>query len=391
MNKKIFQQIIISIEEANLVCFLVSARDGLTHEDLSIAKMIRKHKKSVLVLVNKIDGLDFNLVKIEFYALGFSNIHAISATNGIGISILVKKYFSNLLSITLNYNNEKYLYSTFLETENVNLRLFKNIDFIKIAVVGKPNVGKSTLVNNILDTYRMITDDEPGTTRDSIWNVVSHKQKHYVFIDTAGVKRNNKIKHYIEKFSVQQTFKTIKLANVVILMIDSTDTISDQDLILFNYIINSGCGIIIVFNKCDKISRSKKNDLIQSKKFNLIKIGDVHFISAIQKLDTNKIFLSINKTFRHSVQALHTAKLTKIMKLATEKHQPPIIQGNKIKLKYAHLGRKNPLTIIIHGNKLNFLSSSYKKYLSNFFIKTLKIVGNPVHFYFKNSSNPFLK
>ncbi|WP_228860882.1 ribosome biogenesis GTPase Der [Buchnera aphidicola] len=375
-----------------MICFLVSAREGIVSEDLNIAKRIRKYKKNILVLVNKIDGLNADLVKIDFYELGFQNIHAISATNGIGIHTLITKYFSNLLTVCYsNFNKREKTWNDSLEQEGKKIRLINNANCIKVAVIGKPNAGKSTLINSILNTYKMITDKQPGTTRDSIWNIVTYKKSNYIFIDTAGIRKKNKIDNYIEKFSVKKTFSSIKSANVVILMIDITKSLSDQDLTLLNYVIDSGCGIIIVFNKCDKISQLEKKIFIQSKRFSKINIGDIHFISAINLLNINKIFLSINKIFKHSTKDLNTSELTRIMKLAVENHQLPIVQGNRIKLKYAHLGRKNPLTIIIHGNKLNYISNTYKKYLSNFFIKSLKIVGNPIHFYFKNSKNPFLK
>ncbi|XBC42567.1 MAG: ribosome biogenesis GTPase Der [Buchnera aphidicola (Meitanaphis elongallis)] len=391
MNKKILDQVFLSIEESDLICFLVSARDGLVHEDWSIAKKIRTYKKSILVVVNKVDGLNINSIKSEFYALGFSNVHAISATNGIGITALIQKYFISLLKNISYSNKNKLLNVSLLEQEKNKVRWHLNNNFVKIAVVGKPNVGKSTLINSILNENKMIVDDQPGTTRDSIWNIVIHKNNNYIFIDTAGVRKKNKITNYTEKFSVRKTLESIKLANIVILVLDVTDIISSQDITLFNRIVENGCGIMIVFNKCDKLLKHDKRKILKSEKLKYMNVGVIHFISAVNKLGVNKIFTFIDKIFEHSVKTLSTSKLTEIMKLAVNMHQPPIIKNIRIKLKYAHLGKKNPLTIIIHGNKLNYLSDTYKKYLSNYFIKALNIIGNPIHFYFKNSNNPFLK
>ncbi|XBC38995.1 MAG: ribosome biogenesis GTPase Der [Buchnera aphidicola (Melaphis rhois)] len=385
------EQVILSVKEADLICFLVSARDGLVSEDLDIAKKIRKYKKNILVLVNKVDGLKIESSTSEFYSLGFKNIHAISATNGIGITILIKKYFTTILSKTLQKNYKNSLYPVLFKKEQDRFRFKEDINTIKIAIIGKPNVGKSTLINSILNEKRMITDNMPGTTRDVVWNITSYKNNNYIFIDTAGIRKKNKITNKIEKNSVKQALHVIKLANIIILMLDATEVISDQDIILFNYIINQGCGIMIVFNKYDKISKHDKEKIICSKKLKIMNIGKVHFISAINKLGIDKLFVSINKIFKHSIQQINSFKLTKIMKLAVDKHQPPIIQGHRTKLKYAHLVQRNPLTIIIHGNKLGNLSNSYKKYLSNYFIKHLKIQGNPIHFYFKNNNNPFSK
>ncbi|XBC41788.1 MAG: ribosome biogenesis GTPase Der [Buchnera aphidicola (Kaburagia rhusicola rhusicola)] len=374
-----------------MICFIVDARDGLVHEDLNIAKKIRRYKKDVLVVVNKIDGLNFDLVKLEFYSLGFSNIHAISATNGIGIKNLVQDHFLRLLSGSFKKNKVIALDSYFLEKRKENIALSNNFNIIKIAIVGKPNVGKSTLVNKLLNTNRMIIDDQPGTTRDSIWSNVVYKKYNYIFADTAGIRRKNKVTDFIEQFSVKKSLNSIKFSNVVILMLDATDVISDQDIILFNYIINYGCGIIIIFNKCDQLSKYDRKNLVKSKKLKIMNIGMVHFISAMNGLGVNKIFTLINQVFHSSMKKLSTSTLTEIMKLAVEKHQPPIVKGNKIKLKYAHVGKQNPLTIIIHGKKLNYLSCVYKKYISNYFKKELNLIGNPIHFYFKNNSSSFLK
>ncbi|XBC41540.1 MAG: ribosome biogenesis GTPase Der [Buchnera aphidicola (Nurudea yanoniella)] len=391
MDRKIIEQTKFSIQESNLICFLVSAKDGLVSEDLDISNEIRSYNKDVLVIVNKIDGMDYEFVASEFYSLKFPNIHCISATNGIGIISLIKKISSVFLCNSSQYNYVKYSHCIPLEEENENIRKKHDASLIKVAVIGKPNVGKSTFINNILNQNRMITDGNPGTTRDSIWNITTYKKRKYIFIDTAGIRKKSKIIDYIEKFSVKKTIHSIKLANVVILILDATNSISNQDLKLFNHIVNSGCGIIIVFNKCDKISEIEKKNIIQSKEIKIMHIGIIYFISSIRKLKTNEIFQSIDRIFKYSIKKFSTSKLTKIMQLAVKNHRPSVIKGNKVKLKYAHLGSKNPLTIIIHGKKLEYLSSTYKKYLLNFFIKMLKIIGNPIHFSFRNSENSYFK
>ncbi|XBC39510.1 MAG: ribosome biogenesis GTPase Der [Buchnera aphidicola (Nurudea shiraii)] len=386
MDKNIKKQIKLSLQEANLICFLVSAKEGLMNEDYEIAKQIRLYNKDVLVIINKIDGLNYNLIQSEFFSLKFPYVHAVSATNGIGINKLIEKYFLNFFRSSLTHNDKKSYFFEILEKEKENTRVKNHVSCIKIAIVGKPNVGKSTFVNYVLNENRMVTDNIPGTTRDNVWSIASYKNNNYIFIDTAGVRKKNKVFHCIEKLSIKKTFNSIKIANIVILMLDITNTISNQDITLFNYIINSGCGIIIVINKCDKISRIEKKMFIKSQKMKIMNVGIIHFISSINGLGINKIFESIEKTFENSIKDIKPSKLTEIMELAVKNHKPPIIKGYKIKLKYAHLGNKNPLTIIIHGKNLQYLTKTYKKYLLNFFIKRLKLTGNSIHFFFKENN-----
>ncbi|AAO27247.1 putative GTP-binding protein [Buchnera aphidicola str. Bp (Baizongia pistaciae)] len=392
LDKEIFEQVKFSIKQADLVCLVVSARNKLMHKDVEIIEMLRKFQKKIFLLVNKIEGLNFDLVKYEFYTLGLRNMHFISATNGIGIDFLT----NNICSFFTSQKNSLYkknkdfdiIYSITNDKKNCCQNLNKTI---KIAIIGKPNVGKSTLINVLLNEKRVIVDSNPGTTRDSNWSLIIRNKINYMFFDTAGIRKKNKISTYIEKISVHKTLKILNLVHVVLLVIDAMDGFSDQDFYLLNLIIKNGCSVIIILNKNDKLSEKMRINVLNSKMLKLISHVKCHFISAKHNMGTSIIFKLINEAFFNSIKKIHTSKITEILKLAITKHQPPIYKRDRIKIKYAHIGKHNPLTIIIHGNKLEKLSNVYKKYLTNFFQSKLNLVGSSIVLYFKSSKNPFIK
>ncbi|QIE02267.1 ribosome biogenesis GTPase Der [Buchnera aphidicola] len=374
-----YKQTLKAIQESNLILFIVDAHAGLMPQENDIAKKIRKYHKKTILVINKIDGANSIPHINEFYMLGFKNIQQISAIHNRGIDTLKNKYLIPWIEKTF-------------QKQQFNNEIIKKLP-IKIAFIGKPNVGKSTLINKILNKKRMITSYIAGTTRDSISTEIKYNNKNYLLIDTAGVSKNKRRTNIIEKFSIIKTFQTIEQSNVVLLIIDANVKICHRDLSLANFIINTGKGIIIIINKCDllnAIEKKKIHKIIeqQIKFFHFLRI---HFISALNNQGIFEIFNSIYESYQASQIKISTSKLTKIMHMATKKHQPPMIKGQQIKLKYAHLGSSNPLTIIIHGNRVKYLSSSYKKYLMNLFYNILRIKGAPIQIQFKENVNPYIK
>ena len=262
---------------------------------------------------------------------------------------------------------------------------------IKIAIVGRPNVGKSTLTNRILGEDRVVVYDMPGTTRDSIYIPMERDGQQYTLIDTAGVRKRGKVHLAVEKFSVIKTLQAIQDANVVLLTIDARENISDQDLSLLGFILNAGRSLVIVVNKWDGLDQDVK-DRVKSeldRRLDFIDFARVHFISALHGSGVGNLFDSIKEAYACATQKMTTSLLTRILQMATDEHQPPMIGGRRIKLKYAHPGGYNPPIIVVHGNQMDKLPDSYKRYLSNYYRKSLKIIGSPIRLLFQEGSNPF--
>lgn len=262
---------------------------------------------------------------------------------------------------------------------------------IKVAVIGKPNVGKSTLINGLLQEERMITCNIPGTTLDSISIPFQYDSKNYTLIDTAGASKKKKNINNFEKFSIIKTLQTIENCNVVLLIIDASIKICNQDLSLADFIINAGKGIVIVINKADQLNTLEKKKIKESIKNDLkfLSFSRIHFVSALYQKGIFQLFRSVYESYDESTKKISTSILTKTMRMAVKKHQPPIIKGRRIKLKYAHLGSSNPPKIIIHGNQVKYISLPYKRYLINFFYNSLKIKGTPIQIQFKENLNPY--
>ena len=262
---------------------------------------------------------------------------------------------------------------------------------IKIAIVGRPNVGKSTLTNRILGEERVVVYDLPGTTRDSIYIPMERDGQQYTIIDTAGVRKRGKVHLTVEKFSVIKTLQAIQDANVVLLTIDAREGISDQDLSLLGFILNAGRSLVIVVNKWDGLNQDIK-DRVKSeldRRLDFIDFARVHFISALHGSGVGNLFDSVKEAYACATQKMTTSMLTRILQMATDEHQPPMISGRRIKLKYAHPGGYNPPIIVIHGNQPDKLPDSYKRYLSNYYRKSLKIIGSPIRLLFQEGNNPF--
>ncbi|CAL4325689.1 ribosome biogenesis GTPase Der [Buchnera aphidicola] len=379
-EKEIMEQTYLALDKADLILFVVNAKESILPEDYYISKKIRKNQKKVLLIINKIDCLQHKTESNEFFRLGFKKNFCISAIRGTGINELIKE---GIISWIKNKKIQKNI-----------LKAKEYEDSIKVAFIGAPNVGKSTLINKIINKKRLITSNISGTTRDSINIPIKKNNKNYILIDTAGIRKKNKIREKIQYISIQKTFENIKQTEILLFVIDiSKQQINKEDLLIAKKILEAQKSIIVVFNKCDLLNQQelKKIYPIISKKLNFLKFCQFQFISAIKNKGINRLLDSINITFNCFKKRSNSAKLTKILQFATEKHQPPYVKGRRIKLKYAHPGGFAPMIIVIHGNQINYLSTTYKKYLTNYFQKSLKLIGAPVTLFFKENQNPFKK
>ncbi|ADU70224.1 ribosome biogenesis GTPase Der [Pantoea sp. At-9b] len=403
VENRMAEQSLLAIEEADVVLFLVDARAGVMPADQQIANHLRSRQKATFLVANKTDGLDPEAAVLDFYALGLGEIHAIAASHGRGVTSLLETallpWMDEVapLEVSEEDENEAYWAALAAEENGEELEEEEEDDFdpttlpIKLAIVGRPNVGKSTLTNRILGEDRVVVYDMPGTTRDSIYIPMERDDREYILIDTAGVRKRGKITDTVEKFSVIKTLQAIEDANVVMLVIDARAGISDQDLSLLGFILNSGRSLVIVVNKWDGLSQEVKDEVKETLDFRLgfIDFARVHFISALHGSGVGNLFESVTEAYDCSTKRVNTSMLTRIMNMAAEDHQPPLVRGRRVKLKYAHAGGYNPPIVVIHGNQVKDLPDSYKRYLMNYFRRSLNVMGTPIRIQFKEGDNPY--
>lgn len=403
VETRMAEQSLLAIEEADVVLFMVDARAGLMPADKQIANHIRSRQKPTFLVANKTDGLDPDSAVADFYSLGLGNIHAIAASHGRGVTSLLETALLPWMDeidpreVTEEDENEAYWAALAAEENGETLEDEEEEAFdptglpIKLAIVGRPNVGKSTLTNRILGEDRVVVYDMPGTTRDSIYIPMERDDREYILIDTAGVRKRGKITDTVEKFSVIKTLQAIEDANVVLLVIDAREGISDQDLSLLGFILNSGRSLVIVVNKWDGLSQEIKDQVKETLDYRLgfIDFARVHFISALHGSGVGNLFESVTEAYDCSTKRVNTSMLTRIMNMAAEDHQPPLVRGRRVKLKYAHAGGYNPPIVVIHGNQVKDLPDSYKRYLMNYFRRSLNVMGTPIRIQFKEGDNPF--
>lgn len=366
------KQVQIALEEADVVCFMVDAREGLSASDKAIADNLRKLGKPVILVTNKVDGIDANLAANDFYSLALGEPVQIAASHGRGVPELLER-ISQLLPP---------------EQDVVDDDSRKGIG---IAVVGRPNVGKSTLVNRLLGEERVIVFDEPGTTRDSIYIPFERNGQLFTLVDTAGMRRRSKIAETIEKFSVIKSLQAIEKSHVVIYLIDASEGITDQDAHLLGLVLEAGRALIIGLNKWDGLSIEQKETVKRQLdvKLSFLEFAEKHPISALHGSGVGKLFDVVHKLYESAMLNMSTPTLTRILKEATDAHQPPLVNNRRIKLKYAHQGGRNPPIVVIHGVQTDALPVSYKRYLVNYFRDKLKLSGTPIRLEFKSPVNPF--
>lgn len=389
IDKHMAQQSLLAVEEADVVVFMVDARAGLLPADQGIADYLRRINKKVLLVANKVDGIDGDSESADFYSLGIGTIHQIAAAHGRGVSQLMTTALEPLDETfpDMQVVDEPELEEEDAEAQRERLQSLP----IKLAIVGKPNVGKSTLTNRILGEERVVVYDMPGTTRDSVFIPMSRDERDYVLIDTAGVRKRARITESVEKFSIVKTLQAIEEANVVLLVIDAREGISDQDLSLLGFVLNSGRSLVIAVNKWDGLHPDVKDDLKREldRRLGFIDFARLHFISALHGSGVGNLFESVQEAYESATRRVSTSLLTQVMELAQADHLPPLVRGRRVKMKYAHAGGYNPPVIVIHGNQVDDLPSSYKRYLMNYFRKALKVMGTPIKIEFREGSNPF--
>ncbi|MGH1485702.1 MAG: ribosome biogenesis GTPase Der [Cellvibrionaceae bacterium] len=369
------EQSLQAIVEADLVLFLVDCRAGLTAADQHIANHLRTTGKKILLVANKIDGSDHDVVVAPFYELGFDGLCPITATHGRGVKLLMEEVVEALPPV-----------------EESELEPEQNKG-IKMAVVGRPNVGKSTLVNRLLGEDRVVVYDMPGTTRDSVYIHYERFDKPYTIIDTAGVRRRKNVKETVEKFSIVKTLQAVDDANVVILLVDAQEGVVDQDLHLMGHVIDAGRALVVALNKWDGLDQDVKKHIKDDlhRRLRFVDFADVHFISALHGTGVGHLYESVEQAYKSATDRFSSNYLTNVLQMAVSEHQPPLVRGHRIKLRYAHPGGHNPPIIVIHGNQTDEIPGHYVRYLEKTFRRALKLHGTPVRLQFKSSDNPYAK
>lgn len=364
-----------AIEQSNVLIWLVDGQAGLTGEDQSLTKILRPMCPHIFIAVNKTEGLDKNIVLSDFYGFGFQGPYAISAKRGSGVSHLLDMIFRQI---------------SIVEPQHI-IDPDSQDQSISITILGRPNVGKSTLTNRILGEQRMITSDKPGTTRSSVAIPFTKDQHIYTLIDTAGIRKRSKVTDVVEKFSVMQALKSISDSQIVILVLDAKDNITEQDATLLGLVVGSGKGLLILVNKADGLDKSDI-ERVQEKldlKLGFIDYASFHFISALHGKGMNKLFVAIEAISRSVIVRPKTSQITAILQQAIADHPPPLVRGKRIKPRYAHVGGHDPIRIIVHGKQVEKLSADYKRYLAKQMRTRLNLIGVPVLIDVKQNVNPF--
>ena len=374
LDLRMSEQSLLAIEEADITLLLVDAREGLLPDDHQLVEYLRKKPRPYFLVVNKTDGLDPDVALADFHQLGCENIFAIAASHGRGVNKMIEEVLAPF--------PEQQDDADIAESSGV-----------KIAVAGRPNVGKSTLVNRILGEERVVVYDHPGTTRDSIYIPYERRGKSYTLIDTAGIRKKGKTNEAVEKFSVVKSLQAIRDANVVVLLLDAREGIVEQDLHLLGYVLDSGRALVIALNKWDGMDDYAKDQVRKAiqRRLVFINFAKIHFISALHGTAVGELYASIDKAYASASLKLNTNKLTLLLERITESHAPPIINGRRIKLRYAHPGGNNPPIIVIHGKQTDKVPAHYVRFLEKSFRKFLKMEGTPIRIELVSDDNPFVR
>ncbi len=359
-----------AIAEADVLLFVVDVRVGLTPQDKVIADLLRRSGRPVLLAANKGEGMNRDVVAAEFFELGCGEPYVISSSHGEGVRELVELALDRFPEKDDGVDDEQ---------------------GPRVAIVGRPNVGKSTFINTLLGEERVIAFDMPGTTRDAIEVPFEKNGRHYTLIDTAGLRRRGKVFETIEKFSVIKTLQAVEESNVVVLMVDASQDISDQDAHIAGFCIDAGRALVVAVNKWDAIDdyRRERIKIEIARKLNFLGFAKVHHVSALKGQGISTILSSVNKAYAAAMAKMATPKLTRALISAVEKQAPPRHGLFRPKMRYAHQGGSNPPIIVIHGNALDNIPSSYTRYLEHHFMEVFKLTGTPLRIHYRSTVNPF--
>ena len=362
-----------AVDEADVVLFIVDARAGLTHQDRAIAEELRRSGRRVFVVANKAEGLRPEEAAVEFHALGLGDPLTISASHGENVSDLIDLALSE--------------FPVAHEPEE------SEADHPRIAIVGRPNVGKSTLANALVGEERLIVFDQPGTTRDSIYVEFERKGRPYTLIDTAGMRKRGRVEETAEKFSVIKTMQAIADANVVVLVLDASQDVSEQDAHIAGFILEAGRALVLAVNKWDAADAQERETVKRtlSRKLAFLSFARLHFISAAQGQGIGSLMKSVDAAYAAAMAKLPTPKLTRTLQAAVSQQEPPRAGYGRPKLRYAHQGGSNPPRIIVHGTALEHVPDSYRRYLERFFREAFKLQGTPLKVELKTGRNPYAR
>jgi len=359
--------------EADLVLFVVDGREGASSLDDAILAWLRKVDTPVFLVVNKVDGIDEQAARNEFARYGIANVFPVSSAHRQGLDTLLHSVLEGLPGDG--------------DTEVPD----EDPERIRIAFVGRPNVGKSTLVNRILGEERMIASDVPGTTRDSIAVDLERDGRKYRLVDTAGLRRKSKVEEVVEKFSIVKTLQAIERCEVAVILLDAGEGVTDQDASVLGAVLDAGRALVIAVNKWDNQSdyQRKQTEGLLSRKLAFVDWAEAVRISALHGSGLRELFRAIHRAHASATREFGTSEVTRALEDAVEAHPPPASSGNAAKLRFAHPGGENPPTFVVHGTRLRTLPESYRRYLENFFRKRFKLVGTPVRFVLKEGENPY--
>lgn len=373
IEEAMVEQTVHALKEADAAIIMVDGRSGLTAADEHVADLARKHAKKTWLAVNKAEGLDAAIASGEFHALGLGEPVAVSATHGDRISALIEAVLSDF------------------DAEPPQDEEDDDDKELRIAVVGRPNVGKSTLANRLLGEERLVVFDQPGTTRDSVAVPFERNDRKYVLIDTAGIRRRSRVSEAIEKFSIVKALQAIEQAQVVIAVLDAQEGVTEQDVSLLGLVLERGRALVIVTNKWDGLpadQRKKVRDDLE-RRLPFLDFAERITVSALHGTAVGDLLPAVERAYSAAMRDLSTTELTRELEAAVMAHAPPMVRGRRIRLRYAHQGGRNPPVIVIHGNQTERLPEAYRRYLVNRFRKAFKLKGTPVRMAFKTSDNPY--
>jgi len=362
-----------AIDEADAILLVVDTRAGLTPQDRAVADELRRSGRRIFLVVNKSEGMDISMAGAEFHALGLGDPLPVSAEHGDHVSDLMDIVLAGIVGAR-DASQEEGRHP-------------------RIAIIGRPNVGKSTLVNALLGEERVVVFDQPGTTRDSIHIEFEREGRRYTLIDTAGLRRRGRVSDVPEKFSVMKTLQAIEDANVAILVLDARQDISEQDAHVAGYILEAGRALVVAVNKWEKLP-AEERDLVKRallRKLEFLAFARLHFISALAGQGLDPLMKSVDEAYAAAMAKLSTPKLTRTMIAAVQQQSPPRKGLVRPKLRYAHQGGMNPPRIIIHGNALDYVPESYRRYLEGRFRKAFDLRGTPLAVEFRTRGNPYAR